>query len=239
MIALLAYIHRCFIRSYRYGAPTVIYAGIVLLIYSTVPNPIMESYAFTSALLFVAAAAIGCLAIDVETANQEMATLAHTRSIVRLGWAKLLYAWIFASSLGLFAVLYPALLGRFERLPSPEELVMGLLYHVALSALGVSLSGWFSVKIIYSRFYAILGLCLWVALGLGGGGIANALPNGLSWLVHILPPVPRVLHALTFYGELSTGAKWLPLGTAALYAFGSAGLFLFVLNHKKLDYPGE
>lgn len=239
MIALLAYIHRCFIRSYRYGAPSVIYLGILLLIYSTVPNPIMESYAFTSALLFVAAAAIGSLTIDVETANQEMATLAHTRSIVRLGGAKLLYAWIFASVLGAAAVLYPALLGRFERLPYPEELAMGLLYHAALALLGVSLSGWFSVKLIYSRFYAILGLCIWVTLGLGAGGIANALPEPLAWLAHALPPIPLTMHALTFYGELSAGSKWLPIGAAALYAALSTGLFLFVLNRKQLDYPRE
>lgn len=239
MIALLAYTHRCFIRSYRYGAPSVIYLGIIFLIYSTVPNPIMESYAFTSALLFVAAAAVGSLAIDVETANQEMATLAHTRSIVRLGGAKLLYAWIFASVLGAVAVLYPALLGRFERLPYPEELAMGLLYHAALALLGVSLSGWFSVKLIYSRFYAILGLCIWVALGLGAGGIANSLPQPLEWLAHVLPPVPSTMHALTSYGELSTGDKWLPIGASVFYGFLSTGLFLFVLNRKQLDYPGE
>ncbi|OWA36635.1 hypothetical protein B9G55_00710 [Saccharibacillus sp. O16] len=239
MIALLTYIHRSFLRSYRYGAPTVIYVGILLLIYSTVPNPIMESYAFTSALLFVVAAAIGSLTIDGETANQEMATLAHARSIVRLGAAKLLYAWIFASALGILAVLYPTLLGRFERMPDLEELVMGVLYHAALAALGVSLSGWFSVKLIYSRFYAILGLCLWVALGLGARGIADALPDGLSGLIHLLPPVSLTMHALTAYGELSMGAKWLPIAAAVGYAFLSTALFLIVLNRKKLDYPGE
>lgn len=239
MIALLEYLHRCFMRSYRYGAPSFIYIAILMLIYSSMSNPIMESYAFSSSMLFVAAAAIGCLLIDVEVANQEMATMLHTRSLVRLSGAKLLYAWIFASALGLFAVLYPTLLGRFERMPMLEELAMGLLYHVSLAGLGVSIAGWVTVKLFESRFYAGLVLCTWLALAFGARGIANSLPGGWEWMTYILPPIQLSLHALTFYGELSTGAKWLPIGAALLYAGLSAGLLLLTLHRRRLDYPGE
>ncbi|WP_172194079.1 hypothetical protein [Saccharibacillus qingshengii] len=239
MIAMLEYVHRCFIRSYRYGAPTVIYIGILLLIYSMGNNAIMDSYAFTSSMLFVAAAAIGSLVIDVEVFNQEMATTLHARSLVRLSAAKLLYGWMFASVLGLFAVLYPALLGRFERLPNVEELTMGLLYHVFLAGLGVSLAGWFSVKLFESRFYAMLGLCIWIALAFGARGIAHALPDGWSGITYLLPPIQLTLHALMFYDGLPTGAKWRPLGALLLYAGVSVGLLLAVLNRRRLDYPGE
>ncbi|MDO3409133.1 hypothetical protein QWJ34_05105 [Saccharibacillus sp. CPCC 101409] len=238
MIALLEYLHRCFIRSYRYGAPTFIYLAILLLVYTTGSNPVMDSYAFSSSMLFVTAAAIGCLMIDVEAANQEMATLTHARSLVRLSAAKLLYAWLFASALGLFAVLYPALLGRFDRLPGFEELGIGLLYHIALAGLGVSLAGWFSAKLFESRFYAMLALCAWIALAFGSRGIAGALPDSLDWLTVLLPPVHPALHALTFYAELSSGAKWLPISAALLYAGVSAGLMLAALHKRRLDYPG-
>ncbi len=239
MIALLDYLHRCFMRSYRYGAPSFIYLAILMLIYSSGPNPVMGSYAFSSSMLFVAAAGIGCLMMDIEAANQEMATMLHTRSLVRLSGAKLLYAWIFASALGLFAVLYPALLGRFERFPSLEELGMGSLYHIALAGLGVSLAGWFTVKLFESRFYALLILCTWLALAFGAGGIGNALPDGWSWITYILPPLQLTLHAFTFYEELGIGAKWLPVGAAFLYAALSATLLLWTLHKRRLDYPGE
>lgn len=239
MIARLQYIHRCFMRSYRYGAPSFIYLAILMLIYSSAPNPVMGSYAFSSSMLFVAAAAIGCLVMDVEAANQEMATLLHARSLVRLSGAKLLYAWIFASGLGLFAVIYPALLGRLERFPSWEELGMASLYHISLAGLGVSLAGWFTVKLFESRFYAILILCTWLALAFGAGGIGNALPEGWSWMTYILPPLQLTLHALTFYDELGTGAKWLPVGAAVVYAAVSATLLLWTLHRRRLDYPGE
>ncbi|GGN96945.1 hypothetical protein [Saccharibacillus kuerlensis] len=239
MKAMLEYLHRCFIRSYRFGAPTVIFAAILALIYSSGPNPIMESYAFTASMLFVVAAAIGSLMIDVEAGNQEMATMMHARSLVRLSGAKLLYAWIFASVLGLLAVLYPTLLGRFERFPMLEELLMGLLYHVSLAGLGVSLAGWFTVKLFESRFYAMLGLFTWIALAFGARGIGEALPGGWEWLTHILPPLQLALHAMIFYGDIGTGAKWLPIGAALGYGVLSAGILLRVLHRRRLDYPGE
>ncbi|NGZ73801.1 hypothetical protein [Saccharibacillus alkalitolerans] len=239
MIALLEYLHRCFIRSYRYGAPTVIYAAILALIYSTNGNPVMDSYAFTSSMLFVAGAAIGSLMIDVEAANQEMATMLHARSLVRLSAAKLLYAWAFASALGVLAVFYPVLLGTFDRMPMPGELGMGVLYHTVLAGLGISIAGWFTVKLFESRFYAMFGLVLWIALAFGARGIGNALPAGWDWLTYILPPVQLTLHALTYYGDLSLGEKWLPIGAVLLYAGLSAGALLLVLRRRRLDYPGE
>lgn len=72
-------------------------------------NPVMESYAFSAAFLFIVAAVLCYILVDIETSNQEPVTVLHSGSIFKLYSAKLLYSWIFTVPLALYAVLFPAI----------------------------------------------------------------------------------------------------------------------------------
>lgn len=234
MLALLSFLHRCFIRSYRFGPPLLVFISGIVFIYSVVPNPIMESYAFSISFLFVIASTISYVVIDIEAANQEAVTTLHVGSFTAVNLGKLLYSWLFVIPLAIFAVLYPALFDKFVRAPSLEELTMALLYHVGAAWLAVSLACWFSSKLIASRLTSFLLLSLLIVLVLCAQPLRQALPELLQSLVWLLPPLDKMIYLLFQYNEASVLAKWLVLGAPLLYGSISAGLFLRLLHKRRL-----
>lgn len=234
MRALLHYLHVRFMKSYRYAAPTVIYVLGIIFVYSVVPNPVMESYAFSAAFLFVAVIAIGAAVIDLEGANQEMVTTLHAGSLGKLYLAKLLYSWCFALPLGGFAVVYPAMFGKFDRFPLPDEWVMAIGVHAAAAWLGVSLACWFTVKLFRSRLISLLGLSVVAVCALSSFGIGKLLPKGWAAASFLLPPMGHTIAAMIDYGNASVMAILSAVGSPLLYGAISMLLFMTVMIRRKL-----
>lgn len=235
MIALLSFLHSCFLRSYRYGPPLAVFGIGIAFVYSVVPNPVMESYAFSSAFLFAVASAIGYMIVDLETGNQEMITLRHAGGAVPLYTAKWLYAWLFTLPMALYAVLYPALLGRFDRFPEWHELGYALLAHIAVSWLAVAVSFWFSSKLIASRLLSFLALALAVIASFGSYAIAGVLPKGLDGLTLLLPPVNRIISLLGRFDTAGAGLKWGSAAACFVYGGILGALFLLQIRKRKLE----
>jgi len=230
MYALIKYLHTCTMRSYRYVAPSMAYFLFLIFLYTVVPNPVMESYAFTSALLFAVAAWMGYLFIDVESPNQEMVTVLHAGGLIRLYISKLLYNWLFTVPFALFAVLYPALLHKFDRNPTGVELLISFGFHLALAWVGTAVSCWFTRKLFQSRLLSFLLLGCVIAVAFAAKSVAEELPYGLDRLVLLLPPLHQAIHVLS-----NDGNKWTVLGAVVLYGALSSVLFLIVMWKKKLD----
>ncbi|WP_152395367.1 hypothetical protein [Paenibacillus guangzhouensis] len=231
MYALIKYLHTCTMRSYRYVAPSMAYLLFLIFLYTVVPNPVMESYAFTSALLFAVAAWMGYLFIDVESPNQEMVTVLHAGGIIRLYRAKLIYNWLFTVPFALFAVIYPALLHKFDRNPTGEELLVSLVFHIALAWMGIALSCWFTRKLFQSRLLSFLLLGCVIAVSFAAKSVAEELPDGLDRLVLLLPPLHRAISVLS-----NDGNKWTALIAVVLYGAVSSVLFLIVMRKRKLHF---
>lgn len=235
MISLLSFFHTCFMRSYRYGPATFVYILGIIFVYSVVPNPVMESYAFSAAFLFVVSVVLCYTIIDIESPNQESVTMLHIGSLIKLYLCKLLYSWIFTLPLALFAVFFPAIFNKFERNPTLEELAMSLLYHVSLSWLAVSLACWFSSKFIRSRVLSFLMISAVVSLAFAVRGISNALPEGLKKIALVLPPLDRVIDVLNNYSIATQYTKLMAVLASLLYGAILCALFLMVIHKRKLD----
>jgi hypothetical protein len=235
MTSLISFLHTCFIRSYRYGPPTFVFFIGIIFVYSVIPNPVMESYAFSSAFLFVISTSICYILIDIETANQESVTMLHCRSLIKLYIAKLLYSWIFTIPLALYAVLFPAIFHKFDRNPTLDELMMSFLYHAALSWLGVSLACWFCSKFIRSRLMSFLMLNFIVIITFCVQAIQNLLTERLKPVIALLPPLNKTLHVLMNYDTVSLYTKISAIGASLIYGFMLTVLFLFLLHKRKLD----
>lgn len=237
MIAILSFLHTFFIRSYRFGPPTFIYLGGIVFIYTVVPNPVMGSYAFSTAFLFIIASVLCYSIMDMETSNQESVTMLHAGSLVKLYCAKLLYGWLYCIPLALFAVIYPAIFHKFDRNPYIEELIMSLVYHMVIAFLGVALACWFSSKFIRSRLYAFLMLTLVIVITLSVQGIEERLPEGLLPIVFLFPSLNTTLQVLFHYET----ALWLDKLLAACIPFIYSSIlviiYLLIMNRRKLDSP--
>ena len=235
MISLVSFLHTCFMRSYRYGPPTFFYILGIIFVYSVVPNPVMDSYAFSTIFLFIVSTTLCYMIIDIETPNQESITLLHSGSIVKLYLGKLLYSWIFTFPLASYAVLYPALLHRFDRSPSLEELSMAFLYHIASSWLGVALACWFGSKFIRSRVISFILLSVLIVTTISVQGIENSLPNGIKKAVLLLPPLNTTIETYMNYQTATLFTKLAVAGSSFLYGALVAALFLVIIHRRKLD----
>lgn len=237
MIALLSFLHTCFLRSYRYGPPTFTFLLGILFVYSVVPNPVMESYAFSVSFLFIISGALSYLLTDLETQNQEAVTALHIGSLWKLTLCKLVYSWIFTIPLAAFAVLYPAIFHKFDRSTALEELGLSFLYHVAASWLGVTLACWFSSKCIASRVVSFLTLSIVIVLTLCAQAVEVMLPDALKPSVLLLPPLYSTIMVMSNYDKASPVQKFIAAGAPIGYGIILASLFLLVIHKRKLDTP--
>lgn len=235
MIALLSYLHSCYIRSYRFGPPVFIFLFCITFIYMVVPNPVMESYSFSISFLFVISAAISYSMIDIEAPSQEAVTMLHAGSFIRATFGKLLYSWLFTLPLALFAVLYPALFNKFDRVAGLDELTLSLLYHLAGSWLGITLACWFSSKLVRSRTTSFLSLSLMIVVAFCVSPLEKELPDSLKPLKWLLPPLDEIIQLLFHFEDATLASKLLALAAPLLYGTILCALFLMLLNKRRLD----
>lgn len=235
MRALLAYLHKCFMTSYRYAPPTFVYLLGIIFVYSVVPNPVMGSYAFSASFLFIVSIALSAAVIDLERTNQELVTSMHAGSLSKLNMAKVLYSWLFTLPLGWFAVAYPALTNKFDRAASMEELLMATGYHAAAAWLGASIACWFTFKLFASRVQSLMLLAAVIACSLGAKGLENMLPQGWDNVLHVLPPIRFSIHAMMNYDSVSWAMKLWAMIAPLLYGSVSVLVFAIVMNKRKLN----
>lgn len=196
MIAAISYLFRYYFRSYRYVAPLMVFVTVVIFIYGIVPNPVLSSFGFTSTALFLASAWLCFAYIDVEDHTQQMITVLHMGSVTKYYAAKLSVMALIGTALAVSTTIYPILFDKFVHQPTATEFVVGLVSHLLLSYLGIAIAALFTSKLIRKLNYSILGLFLMMSLSLAGMGISDRLPDGLSFLTWIIPPLNLILEML-------------------------------------------
>lgn len=205
MIALVKYLLVDLQRSNRYFMPTVFYGLIVLWMYSVRPNPVMESYSATVALLFGAALWFGFMVEGTEAQVQRELTMLHAGGWRRYAWGRLLLMAVWGLALSLWGVLVPAVWGAFERAPTALELVLAFYSHWISFLIGAALSWLFAVLGDNPRSRLVLGM-LALALALAVGGLESSLPSWAGWLTWLLPPVYRLMQVLAKYPSMDPAA---------------------------------
>ncbi len=236
MIAIMQLSAAYYWRTHRWAAPVIVYVGSILFIYSVVPNPVMESYAATSALLFALSVWTGFSYIDAEHPTHQALAALHGGGIRRYYIGRLLTGLSIVSILpSLFAVLYPLAGGKFERAATGLEILAALLWHAALAALGLAVAVWFTNRLIAKHSHALLGLFLALSASLASQSIAQELPRGAAALIWLLPPVRQTMQFLT---ERDTGqgapAEWLfGIAWSAVYAALMLTAYVLVLERKR------
>jgi len=217
MTALFRYLFVYYARSHRYLAPFLAYVGAILFIYSQVPNPVMDSYAFTAMWTFVIAAWLSYGFIDLEHEAQRFVTIVHSRSIAKYDAVKFSILGTATALLSLFAVVYPIVFDKFDRTPEAPEVGIALLAHLVLAWLGIACAAFFTERWMASRPFALLGLLLVITLSLGGKGLEEKLPEALRFAMWLVPPVFRISDLLVRFGEVPAGRMALLLGYSVVY----------------------
>lgn len=231
-MAAFAFSLRYYLRSYRYAAPLLVYGWAVHFIYGIVPNPIMPSYALTTALLFAIMAWLAFGFVDAEDETQQMLSALHLRGISRYYASKFAVMALFAVFLSVVATAYPAIFDKMSRTPTAIELALASLGHVASALLGAAIGAMFTSKLMRKLLYAVPGLFLAVALGFAGSGIQHELPPAFHFAVWLLPPVFRIVEAFDRYETGSAAGALLWLLWTLVYGTAIFGLFLALMRKR-------
>lgn len=232
MKALMEYQLKHYIRSHRYFPPLLLYVVSILFIYGIVPNPVMESYSLTSAVLFLFSAWLGFSYIDSEHEIQQMISSNHARNVVKYYLAKLIVGWLLPCFLALLTTIYPVLFDKFDRQPDAAEFMVAISAHLAVSALGFVLSALFTSKWVPKLYMSAGGLLLTMALSLAGQGIERTLPHAWRALAWLLPPAYKTIAMLSGYDEASGAEVALGLLLPLIYALLAAVIFLQMMNRR-------
>lgn len=202
--ALMTYMLASYTRSYRYFAPLAFTIISVMLIYSYRPNPIMDSYAETAALLFIGSAWLGMNFLNHDQGRQSMLLIIHAGSPRRYYAAQYGAAAIIGFMLCIFAVVYPVVFDMFGEPMSAPILALGFAGHFGLSLIGISLSLFFQPGWIENQGRAAGCLIILIILSLAGKSLVQSLPAFYSFIPYVLPPVSVMVDVLMNARELST-----------------------------------
>jgi hypothetical protein len=227
MLGIMAFSFRDYVRSYRYIGPMLVFGLALFFIYNVVPNPVMPSYSLTAALLFLIASWLGFGYVDAQDETQHMIGMLHAGGRTRYDIGRTAVMVVWTAVMSVITVVYPILLGKFDRDPSIGEALSSLLGHAGMGMLGIAVSCLFTYRLISKLSYAIIGLMLVSALSLAAGGIAEALPGSLAWLSWLLPPVFPLIDAFDRYEKLTLAYR-----TAVLIAPWVYGAALFGIFHR-------
>jgi hypothetical protein len=230
---LIGYLLHDFIRSYRYFMPSMLYLVYVVWMYTTIPNIIMPSYSATAVILYMISAWLGMNFLVSEPKVQQQITVLHIRSKLRYAIGRILVVWTITAALALIAVIYPVVFGAFDQSVTGLQLVIALYTHLLLALLGI-----LSACIFHSLFrlkfiYSLGGLLLSLAISLAAGGIEARLPEYLSFVVWLLPPVGKMMFALHNFEEISVAKGIVYLGYPLLYALPYSYVAIRIMNQNR------
>jgi len=210
VLPLIAYHISYYTKSYRYLAPLIAYVGFLLFIYTLSPNPVMESYAFSSVWLFAVAAWIAYGFADLEPGNQQPVTVSHVGSASAYHLSKLLTLLLIGALFSSFAVLYPTLAGKFDRSPSMEEGIFAWVAHIGMYLLGTGCALWFTERGFGKTQASLPAMIGVLVLSLASGKALERLPDAFHFVRWLLPPAGIVSEVLTrqdrYAGWETTGA---------------------------------
>lgn len=227
-MALARYLFVYYMRSYRFLAPTLAFAGGIMFVYSEIPNPVLDSYAQTSMWLFAASAWLAYGYINLEHESQRLVTVLYARSVTYYYAVKLLLLGAIGAALALFATAYPIVFRAFDRTPTAGEALTAWLSHAIAAGLGIACALFFADKRTSEKTTSLLGLIALLGVSLGGQGIANRLPDSAAWVAWIIPPVFRIADTLFRLQELPVAHIAWTLLFAAAYAIVLAAAYIRV-----------
>ncbi|WP_339321269.1 hypothetical protein [Paenibacillus sp. FSL W8-0194] len=218
MLALSRFMLKSYTRKHAYFAPLAATLIAMFLLYTYKPNPVMDSYAVTSAFLFVGSAWIALTFLNHGTPQQEQLHIIHAGSMKRYLLSQMLALLVPVALCTVLFVLYPLAAQMFDRSVRMGELFLAAAAHLIMGMLGTALAMFFQSAWMPNGTRATALLLVLVVASLGAKSIVGLLPEQLGWLRWFFPPVSLMLDRLLDSGVAPLHKLWGILGYGLVYA---------------------
>ncbi|MEK3734667.1 MULTISPECIES: hypothetical protein [Paenibacillus] len=239
MMPLIRYMIANYTRSYRYFAPVAFMLISVVFIYAYRPNPIMDSYAVTAALLFIGSAWLGMNFLNHDQGRQAVLLIVQSGSAGRYYIGQYLAIILIVMMFSLFAVGYPIAANMFDKPITMSELVIGYSAHAVLSMLGASLSMYFQSGWMENQGRAAGLLLLVMIVSLAGQSVGNQLPEAASLVRYLLPPVWLVMDMMVNAPVRGQAVQILAILYAWLYSLVLLAVYVWCALRRDAAVPAQ
>lgn len=212
MRAIMKYTLRDYIRSYLIVPPFAIFIIWTMVSYTYVPNPVFSSYAISCATLYFITAWLSINIMNTEESVQQQITIIHAKSFNKVFISKILSILFLTTILSIFAIMYPILIGGFNRSVTVADCLIVFVSLMLISLLSISVTIYFNGILKEQRTLSSwLMLVFLLFVSIVKVGIGNVLPNSITFLLWLLPPSFTILNILAEETILINGAlllKW-------------------------------
>jgi len=182
-LRLVGYLLECYKRSYRYFPPLLVFLIGLMLLYAVKPNPVMESCAASSVLVYFVIAWIGAGFHGAVGDAQEHIAAVHAGSVRAYLSGKAMAVFACGLLLGVAALVYPVAAGSYDAPARAGEWLTALLAHTELSVLGGTLGLMFSRPVVQKGPHATAALLLVLILSIVRNGVLAEIGEGFAALV--------------------------------------------------------
>ena len=222
MKGLIHYIFATYIRTHRYVPPVSLFIMMLIINYTYIPNPIMDSYSFTALLLFFIMGWVTITVVHAEDEGQKQITFIHAKNRWNYYFALIINCMVVGLILSLIAVVYPIVINAFKTELHIIHIVCGFLAHFSLATLSIALSLFFTRELVQSNTNSWWGVIsiLVITLVLAVAKVEALKIQLISWLV---PPLRFSLEIMSGGDDIAS------IPAYAYWQFGWIFLYSFIL----------
>lgn len=194
MKGLISYHFSTYFRTYRYIPPFSVFIMMLVINYTYVPNPILNSYAYTSIMLFFIMGWFTITIFHAEDQGQKNITIMHLKNKKTYYIALEIVCLLISVVLSILAVLYPIAFNAFSPGLNKAHIAMGFLAHFSLAILSIALSSFFTRDLVRSHANTWWGVS---SVLIGTLVIAVAKIEILQFISWITPPLRYCLEMMS------------------------------------------
>lgn len=236
MRGLLSYQLINYLRSYRYVPPFSVYIMALIVNYTYIPNPILDSYSFTSLVLFFIMGWFTITIFHAEDEGQKQITLLHCKSLREYHLALFIICALIGFCLSCIYVAYPIVIGAFGGETRSLHIIMGFLSHFSLSIVAIALSAIFTRELVKNNgntWWGVLSILI-ISVAIASFKSTILQVKGLIWL---LPPVHLSLEMLSSKDSIKSipGLFYWQFGWIFLYGMLFISLFFLLIKHRRTN----
>lgn len=234
MSSLLRYQFINYLRTYRYVPPFSIFIIFLIVNYTFTPNPILDSYSFSSIVLFFIMGWFTITIFHAEDEGQKIITLLHTKNRKKYNLALFTICILVGLCLSGVSITYPIVINAFGAQPKPLHILMGFLSHFSLSFLAIALSANFTREMVKNKQNTWWGVLSILFLSLAIATVKSSILQikGLIWL---LPPVYLSLEMMASGDEILSipGLFYWQFGWIFMYGTLIISIFILITTRKR------
>ena len=234
MKAFITYQIKNYIRSLLFIPPVALYMAWIIVQYSYRNVEVMSSYSNTAIVLVVIATWISMNVFRIEEKTEKHILLVQLPRREQFLYGKWITCLLFTLPLVFLAHFYPILTDSFNRPLVVTDYILSFYAHIGLAGLGVLTGSFFCGTKVKDSYYVWLLTALTVTSSFAYPLLIEALPNFISWVLWILPPLRY------FYEPLKQATiSGLPVGFLASFSFAVFYILIMGIIILKLFMKNE